>query len=65
MPKRHLMLAGLLVLAVLSLSPLSPAPARPVGLSQALVRVPEVKLRKLHLVRPDLISFPIYFEVYC
>ncbi|HVT87527.1 MAG TPA: hypothetical protein VHD56_01635 [Tepidisphaeraceae bacterium] len=25
----------------------------------------EVRLRKLHLVRPDLISYPIYFEVYC
>ena len=25
----------------------------------------EVRLRKLHLVRPDLISYPIMFEVYC
>jgi hypothetical protein len=25
----------------------------------------EVRLRKLHLVRPDLIPFPIFFEVYC
>ncbi|HWP40083.1 MAG TPA: hypothetical protein VNL70_04100 [Tepidisphaeraceae bacterium] len=25
----------------------------------------EVKLRKLHLVRPDLIPYPILFEVYC
>lgn len=24
----------------------------------------EVRLRKLHLVRPDLIPFPISFEVY-
>jgi hypothetical protein len=24
-----------------------------------------VKLRKLHLVRPDLIPYPIYYEVYC
>lgn len=23
------------------------------------------KLRKLHLVRPDLIPFPLSFEVYC
>ena len=26
---------------------------------------PEVRLRKLHLVRPDLIQYPICFEVYC
>ena len=26
---------------------------------------PEVRLRKLHLVRPDLIQYPIAYEVYC
>jgi len=26
---------------------------------------PEVRLRKLHLVRPDLIPYPIYYKVYC
>ena len=26
---------------------------------------PEVRLRKMHLVRPDLIPFPIDFDVYC
>lgn len=25
----------------------------------------QVRLRKLHLVRPDLIPYPISFEVYC
>lgn len=25
----------------------------------------EVRLRKLHLVRPDLIPYPICYEVYC
>ena len=31
-----------------------------------LVKAPyEVRLRKLHLVRPDLIPYPIFFEVYC
>ena len=25
----------------------------------------EVRLRKLHLVRPDLIPYPLAFEVYC
>jgi hypothetical protein len=26
---------------------------------------PEVRLRKLHLVRPDLIQYPIFYEIYC
>ena len=26
---------------------------------------PTVRLRKLHLVRPDLIPYPIAYEVYC
>jgi hypothetical protein len=34
--------------------------------SPAMVKAPyEVRLRKLHLVRPDLIPYPIFFEVYC
>jgi hypothetical protein len=28
-------------------------------------RAPEVRLRKLHLVRPDLIPYPVAYEVYC
>ena len=32
----------------------------------SLAKAPyEVRLRKLHLVRPDLIPFPVFFEVYC
>ncbi|MGE5609785.1 MAG: hypothetical protein ACM359_11060 [Bacillota bacterium] len=27
--------------------------------------LPEVRLRKLHLVRPDLIPYPIFYEVFC
>lgn len=39
------------------------AAARP---QTSLTRLPpEVRLRKLHLVRPDLIQYPIMFEVYC
>lgn len=30
-----------------------------------LLRPPEVRLRKLHLVRPDLIPYPLSYEVYC
>ena len=29
------------------------------------IRPPEVRLRKLHLVRPDLIPYPIEYEVVC
>jgi hypothetical protein len=25
----------------------------------------QVRLRKLHLVRPDLIPYPVYYEVLC
>lgn len=32
--------------------------------AQAGIR-PEGRLRKLHLVRPDLIPYPIAYEVYC
>lgn len=26
---------------------------------------PQVRLRKLHLVRPDLIPYPLFSEIYC
>lgn len=45
----------------------NPASARPVANpadAQAVYR-PEVRLRKLHLVRPDLIPYPIAYEIYC
>ena len=38
--------------------------ATPVSRIDAL-RPPEVRLRKLHLVRPDLIPYPIAYEVVC
>lgn len=41
----------------------SASPA-PVGQELAGIR-PEGRLRKLHLVRPDLIPYPIAYEVYC
>ena len=44
------------------------SPARPgaslEGSESAGIR-PEGRLRKLHLVRPDLIPYPIAYEVYC
>ncbi len=38
------------------------APA--VGEAIASLR-PEVRLRKLHLVRPDLIQYPLSYDIYC
>ena len=40
--------------------------ARP-GVKPAAVAslLPEVRLRKLHLVRPDLILYPLCYEVCC
>jgi hypothetical protein len=60
------------LLLTLALAALLFMPAAP-GKSKAVTndplefaRVPTaVKLRKLHLVRPDLIPYPLFFEVYC
>jgi hypothetical protein len=39
---------------------------RPEAVEQPTARLsPEVRLRKLHLVRPDLIPYPIQLDVYC
>jgi len=63
--------AGVLILATIvcttlrssaahrSLPTISPLPAL------AADRPPEVRLRRLHLVRPDLIPYPIVYEVFC
>jgi hypothetical protein len=67
---RLLLLAGLFVTA-------GPAPAgrsvpshSPIAVPGAVAETdvlphPEVRLRKLHLVRPDLIPYPIDYEVVC
>lgn len=46
-----------------------PAPA-PVIIPSASKTVPaaetaDVRMRKLHLVRPDLIAYPLAYDVYC
>ena len=42
------------------------APSQPASNPDALAGIrPETRLRKLHLVRPDLIPYPIAYEVYC
>ena len=43
----------------------TPAPqTQDTAAGQVLSRI-EVRLRKLHLVRPDLIPYPIHYDVYC
>lgn len=39
-------------------------PADPAPEAVASLR-PEVRLRKLHLVRPDLIQYPMAYDVFC
>ena len=64
--------ARLLVPAVL-LAVTSPArpttppalPAAPSAQEEVANVRREVRLRKLHLVRPDLIPYPISYDVYC
>jgi hypothetical protein len=59
------LLLALILCAVALMPARSTAPAAAVD-SSALAKLPnEVKLRKLHLVRPDLIGYPLFFEVYC
>ena len=60
--------ARLLVLSSLALTPAlaQPIPRQlPKGETPVTGMYPEVRLRKLHLVRPDLIPYPIAFEVVC
>jgi hypothetical protein len=47
------------------LIPTQPAVTTTTGESPLAGMHPEVRLRKLHLVRPDLIPYPIAFEVCC
>ena len=59
------------VLLVAMLAPAQQTPdARPadvttIGEMRVAAMKGETRLRKLHLVRPDLIPYPIAFEVYC
>ena len=55
---------ALLIALSVTTTPLPKAPAPPSDQSLASLP-PEVRLRKLHLVRPDLIPYPIAYEVCC
>ena len=69
-PARLLSLAAI-TLVSLALAPQpqpAPAAAGPTVSSERTLLSgirPEGRLRKLHLVRPDLIPYPIAYEVYC
>jgi hypothetical protein len=55
----------LLICITISPQPTSLQPASPAGESAGARINLEVRLRKLHLVRPDLIPYPVCYEVYC
>ena len=46
-------------------APTAPAADSPSEADAVAGLRPETRLRKLHLVRPDLIPYPIAYEVYC
>ena len=57
--------ARMLLLACASVSSLpTRQPSPPLAYSAILV-MPEVRLRKLHLVRPDLIPYPVAYDIVC
>jgi len=56
---------ALLIALALTSTPL-PKANPPAGSEPSIASLPpEVRLRKLHLVRPDLIPYPIAYEVCC
>ena len=65
MPRRIRSLALCVTLAALLLVGGSPRGTSISPADSLATARPEVRLRKLHLVRPDLIPYPIYYEVCC
>ena len=56
------------VLAFIACAAISPTPAQvntTESQMESVTLLPEVRLRKLHLVRPDLIQYPLIVEVLC
>jgi hypothetical protein len=60
-----LLAAGLLSLTLSTDTNPTPPTSPRLGEQPSAKLSPEVRLRKLHLVRPDLIPYPIMLEVYC
>lgn len=62
---RAIAIAMLLSAGMIPPSPArTPIPAPSADDADTVARV-EVRLRKLHLVRPDLIPYPIHYDIYC
>lgn len=62
--------AMVLLAGDLTARPTSPAPAAPSAhpapsVDETAALRPQTRLRKLHLVRPDLIPYPLAYEVLC
>ena len=55
----------LLITAALLMGAITPPAATPADKQGEAVSIKEVRIRKLHLVRPDLIPYPLYYEVVC
>ena len=51
--------------AVLVVCMSASVPSRGPAACTASALMPEVRLRKIHLVRPDLIPYPIAYEIDC
>jgi hypothetical protein len=62
-----LLVTGVLVcgIAPANTTGITSQPLDPSMAHSDFLRPPEVRLRKLHLVRPDLIPYPIEYEVVC
>ncbi len=68
MPIAARLVLCLMCLASVAITPLAPQSSSrtlPTGETPVTGMYPEVRLRKLHLVRPDLIPYPIALEVCC
>jgi hypothetical protein len=61
----RLVLLAWSVCATISAPPPCPTSSDLTPSRSAVTMLPEVRLRKLHLVRPDLIPYPIAYEVFC
>jgi hypothetical protein len=57
--------ARIAIFSALAISAFCQNPASRAEQPSARWDMPEARLRKLHLVRPDLIPYPIAYEVYC
>ena len=65
--RRSLLAALLLAVAASPVTSNSAMPASSGSVDPALASTnfPEVRIRKLHLVRPDLLPYPLVHEVFC